>query len=142
MEAQKTLSRDTARTTNRFIIAGRLSGLNEYTKACRGNAYGANNLKKANQRIVRDAIQDAVRHGMLKKVNKYPCRLRIGWYEKNLKRDVDNVTFATKFILDAMVEAGIIENDSRKYVAEVTHWVFTDRQFPRIEVIIDEGREE
>lgn len=130
------------RTTNRFVISGRLSGLNEYTKVCRGNAYQANNFKKANQQIVRNALQDALRHGFLHQVDKYPCQLRIMWYEPNSRRDVDNVTFATKFILDAMVETGIIEDDSRKYVSSVTHRVMTSKRFPRVEVIIDEGEEE
>lgn len=130
------------RITNRFVISGRLSGLNEYTKVCRGNAYQANNFKKANQQIVKNAIRDALRHRFLHRVDKYPCQLRIAWYEPNSRRDVDNVTFATKFILDAMVDEGIIEDDSRKYVSAITHRVMTDKQFPRIEVVIDEEEEE
>lgn len=126
------------RTTNSFLIRGRLSGLNEYTKACRGNAYGANNLKKANQQIVKNALQDGLRHGFLHRVEKYPIQLRIVWYEANSRRDIDNVTFAKKFILDAMVEMGIIENDSQKYVSGMRDTVLVDKHFPRIEVYIEE----
>lgn len=128
------------RTTNKFLIRGRLSGLNEYTKACRGNAYGANNLKKANQEIVRNALQDALRHGFLHRMDKYPVQLRIVWYEPNSRRDIDNITFAKKFILDAMVEMGVIKNDSQKYVSSMSDTVRIDKNFPRIEVYI-EGKE-
>ena len=55
-----------------------------------------------------------IRQAKLKKVYKYPIALKITWYEKNKRRDVDNITFATKFIQDALVKCGVIENDSQK----------------------------
>lgn len=56
--------------------------------------------------------------------------------KKNNKRDADNIFFAVKFILDSMVEYGVIENDSRKYVSSIQNSVFTDKENPRIEVEI------
>lgn len=124
---------------NRFVIYGKLPGLNDYTKANRGNKYLANKLKQETQNNINKYIVIAISIGFLKNVNKYPCRLKITWYEPNNKRDVDNITFGTKFILDSMVCMGIIKNDSRKYVTGITHEVFTDRNNPRIEVEIIES---
>lgn len=38
------------------------------------------------------------------------------WHEKTKRRDADNIASAKKFILDALVKKGVLENDSRKYV--------------------------
>jgi Holliday junction resolvase len=118
----------------KFTIQGRLNSLNEYIKACRGNVYSANNMKKRNQK----AIREAVRVAKLMPIDKYPISLKITWYEPNSRRDIDNVQFATKFILDAMVEMQIIKNDSQKYVSEISHTVTVDKENPRIEVEIIE----
>ena len=93
----------------KFTIQGRLNSLNEYIKACRGNVYSANNMK-----MYEKAIREAVRVAKLMPIDKYPISLKITWYEPNSRRDIDNVQFATKFILDAMVEMQIIKNDSQK----------------------------
>jgi len=38
------------------------------------------------------------------------------WHEKNKRRDKDNVAVGKKFIFDAMVDAGVIENDGWKQI--------------------------
>ncbi|ACA63327.1 putative Holliday junction resolvase [Lactobacillus phage c5] len=114
----------------KFIINGRLDSLNEYTKACRANRYGANAMKRKNEKKVIEGIKCAG----LKKVEEYPLNLYIVWYEPNKRRDIDNITFATKFIQDALVKSGILEDDSQKYIVGVLHRVLVDRKNPRIEV--------
>ena len=47
---------------------------------------------------------------------KTPCKLRFTWYMKDRKKDVDNIAYAKKFILDAMVNANIIPNDTFRYI--------------------------
>ncbi len=42
------------------------------------------------------------------------------WTEENKRRDLDNVAFAKKFILDALVSLGKLENDNRKNVCGFT----------------------
>lgn len=114
----------------KFIIDGRLDGLNDYTKACRANRYGANSMKKKNEAKVFEGIKRAG----LTKVDQYPINLYIIWNEPNRRRDIDNITFATKFIQDALVKSGILEDDSQKYIVGVFHRVLVDRDNPRIEV--------
>ena len=119
---------------NKFTINGRLIGLNEYTKANRTKSYLANKIKRYQEEIV---ILSA-RSCRLEKVRTYPIGLKIKWYEQNAKRDIDNITFAVKFILDGLVKSGYIENDSQRYVKSIEHIVCIDREKPRVEIEIKE----
>lgn len=131
---------------NRFVIYGKLDDLNKFIKANRtvrklknGKNFSLGSvMKNKNQEKINKYIVFALSKGELEKVDRYPISLTIKWYEPNNKRDIDNITFATKFILDSMVCMGIIENDSRKYVDSIEHSVFTDKENPRIEVEINE----
>ena len=123
---------------NKFVIYGKLPGLNDYTKANRSNKYLANKMKQDIQKTICKYIVFGVSMKDLEKVDRYPIGLTIKWYEPNNRRDIDNITFGTKFILDSMVCMGIIEDDSRKYVDSIEHSVFTDKENPRIEVEINE----
>lgn len=118
-----------------FIIYGRLDGLNEYTSANRSNRYKGSQMKLKNESIVIEAIKRYQLH----KIKKYPIKLKITWYEKNKRRDVDNITFATKFIQDALVKQGIIIDDSQKYMNQLRHDVKVDKEYPRIEVQLIEN---
>lgn len=122
---------------NRFVIYGKLPGLNDYTRTNRSNRFMANKMKQDIQKSICKYIVMALRV-TLEKVDRYPIGLTIKWYEPNNRRDIDNITFGTKFILDSMVCMGIIEDDSRKYVDSIEHIVFTDKENPRIEVEINE----
>ena len=110
--------------------------MNEYINACRANRYKGAEMKKKNERLVMAYILQAVNFGEVYEVKNYPIKLNINWYEPNNKRDIDNITFATKFIQDSLVRTGILEDDSRKYINQVNHSVFTDKENPRIEVEI------
>ena len=39
------------------------------------------------------------------------------WYEKNKRRDPDNIAAGKKFILDAFVKVGVLPDDNWKWVA-------------------------
>ncbi len=58
------------------------------------------------------------------------------WYEKDKRRDKDNVMSGQKFIFDGLVEAGVLKNDGWKQVGDVTHRVRVDRDNPRVEIEI------
>ena len=45
-----------------------------------------------------------------------PVKINFTWIEGNKKRDIDNVAFAKKFILDALVKAGKLKDDNRNCV--------------------------
>lgn len=119
---------------NVLIIPGRLPNLNDYTKACRANRQaGAAMKKKEEARITRLIIeQEPPRF-------KGRTRLAFRWYEKNKRRDIDNVCFAKKFILDALVRNAVIEADNWQGVIGFTDEFFIDPDNPRIEVDIEEA---
>lgn len=118
-----------------LVINGRLDGLNEYTKACRGNGgwVSGASMKKKNEDIITAAILE-----QLPRVHfKGRVRVDFKWYEPNSKRDLDNVCFAKKFILDAFVKNQVIEKDSRKFLYDFTDSFFVDKENPRIVVRIE-----
>jgi Holliday junction resolvase RusA-like endonuclease len=45
-----------------------------------------------------------------------PIELELTYFESNTKRDPDNITFAKKFILDGLKKAGVITDDSQKWI--------------------------
>lgn len=116
----------------KFTIQGRLPNLNDYIDACRSNKYGANNFKKQCEK----SIIEAIRQAKIERVTTYPITLKITWYELDLRRDIDNITFAVKFIQDALVKAKILKDDSQKHIDKLIHDVKKDKDNPRIEVEI------
>jgi Holliday junction resolvase RusA-like endonuclease len=88
-------------------LKGVLIGLNEYVTAERSNKYKASEIKRQTEHFIACEIRKQLKN---KKV-KTPVFIKYTWIEKNKKRDKDNIAFAKKFIQDAMVKSGIIEND-------------------------------
>lgn len=84
-----------------FEVPWKLSGLNEYTRACRANRYKGAAMKRTNQ----DIAALSIRAARLKPYDG-PVRVSITWVEPNMRRDPDNIRFAAKFVLDALVEEG------------------------------------
>lgn len=72
--------------------------------------------------------------GKFKKID-----LEITWICKNRRKDKDNISGGgTKFILDGLVAAGVIENDGWKQIGDIYHKFKVDEDNPRIEVLIKE----
>ena len=115
-------------------IPGELTDLNKYIDAERSNRYVAAKIKRHDTSYV--AWQAKV--AKAPKVTSYPVIISFVWYTKDARIDCDNICFARKFILDGLVEAGVLENDSRKFVAGFGGDAFAiDKHNPRIEVIIN-----
>lgn len=119
----------------RFTIRGQLSGLNEYTRACRTNRYAGAKMKEANEQRVIAAVLEQCAD--TKKITK-KVHITYKWYEKNKRRDLDNVAFAKKFIQDALVKCGMLQGDNWQYITGFTDEFYVDKKNPRIEVVISE----
>ena len=128
---EKALNGDFTHKT--LIILGRLDNLNDYTKANRGNKYGGNGMKQKNEEYITGFIEEQLK-GIRFEGKVY---LHFRWYEPNRNRDLDNVCFAKKFILDALVKNKIIETDGWRGVWGFTDEFDIDAFNPRIEVVID-----
>lgn len=117
-----------------FAVPGRLPGLNEYTSACRTNAHAGAKMKRAAQDSVLWAIRAARIEPMAGKVD-----VHVTWVEKNMRRDKDNIRHGIKYILDGLVEAGIIKDDSWTYIGELSDSYLVNKREPRVIVELEEA---
>lgn len=91
----------------------KLPSLNDYINACRINRYAGATMKKNIENDI------ALFINKLPKFDK-PIKINFTWVESNKKRDLDNICFAKKFILDTMVKCGKMKDDNRNYVVGFT----------------------
>lgn len=117
-----------------LIIPGRLCGLNEYISAERANKYKAAKMKRESEDIVILAARNCLRGVKIKN----PVEMHYTWVEPNNRRDRDNIAFAKKFVQDALVSIGVLEDDDHKHVVGFSDRFQTDKNNPRIEVLIRE----
>ena len=97
----------------KFEIDMKLPSLNDYTRWCRGNKFLAANYKAKIEQEIGYFLT------MMPKWTK-PIRIHFTWVEGNKRRDLDNICFAKKFILDSMVKHGKLKDDNRKCVTAFT----------------------
>ena len=119
----------------KFEIPGRLPGFNDIIDAAKRNPHEYARMKETYTAMVA---------WLAKKLPSYEkVALVITWYEPDHRRDPDNIMAGQKFILDGLVAAGTIPNDSQKYVRGIMHRFEVDRQNPRVEVeIVDVEKNE
>ena len=111
----------------KLVIPYKFPSFNEYVNECRKNRYAGANMKRKIQLEIGWYIRS------LPKFEK-PLKIHFHWIEKNKKRDYDNICYAKKFILDALVEFGKLKDDNRKYVTAFTD---TFAEGEKTEVILD-----
>lgn len=97
----------------RAVIEVKVPSLNEYIEACRRNKYAAANMKKYTEAEIAPYLMRLPTFGK-------PVFIHFLWIERDHRRDCDNVAAGKKFILDAMVKAGKLKDDGRKYVLGFT----------------------
>ena len=100
----------------KFEIHKRLMGLNEYTRINRRSRYEGNEAKQKEQAYIMWCIKEQLGNFKIDR----PVKGHFTWVEENKKRDLDNICFAKKFILDALVDIGVLKDDNRKIVTNFT----------------------
>lgn len=95
-------------------IQAKLPSCNNYINANRNNRYLGANMKRKTEELIYYYIKDLP-------VFDKPIKINFIWVEENKRRDLDNICFAKKFILDALVKAGKLKDDNRNNV-----YAFTD----------------
>jgi len=98
----------------KVTIKFKLPSLNDYIRACRSNRYAGANMKKRIENDIAVFIAPLPRF-------QHPVKIHFHWIEGNKRRDLDNICFAKKFILDALVKCGKLKDDNRSFV-----YAFTD----------------
>lgn len=97
----------------KYVIPLKLPSLNDYTRACRSNKFAGAKMKATLEQQIGLYLIKMPKHDK-------PIKINFTWVESTKKRDLDNICFAKKFILDAMVKYGKLKDDNRKYVTSFT----------------------
>lgn len=87
-------------------------GLNEYINQNRRNRYAGASAKKKEQEYIICCVKKYLGNIKIDK----PVKAYFTWIEENKRRDYDNIAFAKKFILDALVQVETLKDDNRKIV--------------------------
>jgi hypothetical protein len=116
--------------TQTFVIPGRLASANELIGGMNRNRFVGAQVKKKNTEL-------CANYAMLIKPITQPVGIRIRWIERDSRRDLDNIAFGIKFILDGLVISNKIPNDTRHWVKSIIHEFPDPERFnPRIEVFL------
>lgn len=125
-----------------FTIHGTFPSLNEFiaaNRSRRGNWSKGNQMKQEDQEIIVLYLRKE-RVGFQSRLHP-PVFIRYHFFEKNLRRDLDNISgYFHKVFQDALVAAGILEDDSPKFITGMSDSFSVDRKNPRIEIEIEEAR--
>lgn len=97
-----------------FWVDHRFPSTNEYISECRKSAYAGHTMKRTLDEIVAWSCKSQG----IKQV-RVPVVVCIRYFEPNRRRDLDNIYFASKFILDGMVKAGVLADDNQQHVKDV-----------------------
>ena len=118
-----------------LTIPGKLNNLNDYIAAERSNRYRGAKMKADNGNAVSLAVMQCMKGVRIRR----PVFMEYTWVEPDRRRDLDNISsFGRKVIQDALVEAGVLEDDGWKHVAGFSDRFLVDKENPRIEVLIRE----
>ena len=113
METERSFGRDMERACYRVEIPMKLPSLNEYINVCRTNPYKASKFKRDIEDEIGLYLRDLPRF-------EKPIKIHFHWIEENKRRDLDNICYGKKHILDAMVKSGVLSDDNRKCVTAFT----------------------
>lgn len=96
----------------RLILNWKLPDLNKYIDDNRKSKYAAADLKKHTESL----IYVCCKAQKIKPYKDEPIAVVFEWHEKDARRDLDNISFAKKFILDGLKKAKIIKDDGQRFV--------------------------
>ena len=119
-----------------FFVPGPLPGLNEIIAAAkvggRGKAYS--DMKRTAGDVVKTSIIWLNMHRMGR------VSVTCTWSEPNRRRDPDNIFAGVKFILDGLVDSGILAGDGWRHIAGIQHKLTIDKDHPGVWVELQEAQ--
>lgn len=119
---------------NVFVIPNTLPGLNEIIAATNKTRYEGNKLKGETEEYICSCIKAGL--GDVEPFENV-VQVHIRFIEKDRRRDYDNVMAGQKFIMDALIKAGVIYNDGQAFVMPNTFEFGVDKEYPRVEVSVE-----
>ena len=126
------MERSNLKRLQTLVINDTFPGLNDYILSERTNRYCGAAVKKRWTDVVAVAAKK-----WLTPIPEhcFPGTFRFQWYERNRRRDKDNVSaFGRKVILDGLVQAGIMPNDNWNYVDGFQDEFYVDKECPRVRI--------
>lgn len=116
-----------------FTIDVRLPGMNDIIGLARYNRFAdAHHKKKWTKLCAQYALTARV------PALNQPVNVTVDWIENDYRRDRDNIMGGLKFILDGIVQAGVLPNDTAKWVREITcRFPPPEKGKARVVVILD-----
>ena len=117
-----------------FTIPGRLESYNEYIEKCRRNPYEAAKMKRRDM----DMAEWYMSKSDIMDLKFETIIIHLRFFEPKKNRDKDNILgYALKVIQDSLQEMKIIKNDGWNDIENFTHDFFVDKEYPRIEVYVE-----
>lgn len=103
--------------------------LNEYINTERRNKYAAAKIKD-------DLTDEVAFQCELNRFEKPQGKVDMifKWHVKG-RHDSDNIAFAKKYVLDGMVQAGLLENDNPKCVRHLKDYIYRDVKKPSLDYV-------
>lgn len=90
----------------KLFIRYKFTSLNEFINQNRTTKYYGNKTKQAETNIVQLIARNHP------PITEYPIKMKFTWVIKNRGKDLDNVAFAKKYILDGLTKAKVLQNDN------------------------------
>lgn len=119
-----------------FFIPGRLPGFNEIITSAKIRK-GRGSRYEREKREITFCLCSIIKAEKVSKFRK--CRIGFRWVEPDRRRDIDNISAGKKYILDALVWAGVIADDSWKCVRGFLQEEFVcDQKNPGVWVRLEE----
>ena len=117
----------------KLVFPGEFTALNEHIGANNRSRYHSNDIKREEtERAWADTLHQKNQNGL--RIEKYPVHVHFSWYCSNKKKDPDNISFAKKYILDGVKDAGLIPNDGWNQISGFSDSFHIDSDYPRVEV--------
>src|SRR5699024_2538517 len=112
-----------------ITIPGEFPTLNEVIKASKSHYMAYANQKKDYTTLTMLNARNAT------KID-YLADWEFIWYRKDRRNDPDNIQVGTKYILDGLIKANVIDNDGWGQVNSIYHEFKVDKHNPRVDIVI------
>jgi Holliday junction resolvase RusA-like endonuclease len=113
-----------------LFISGEFMQLNDYIRTERGNRFAAADIKESETARAESACDG------VPTLSAYPVDITFHWYREDRRTDPDNIAFASKFILDGMVKAGVLKDDGMHEIRSITHLFTVNKACPGVEITV------
>jgi hypothetical protein len=114
---------------SKLIVRGAMPNLNTVIAATKKHwSHYSREKKKWTQTVRMEALAQKITPVT------QPVWIRSEYFSKNKRADPDGIRIAAKYILDGLVEANVLPDDSQKWIIGFVDRFDVDKDDPRIEV--------